>query len=417
MNKYSGIKKFYVVGLNYKKADIKTRSNFSLSQEKQKQLLSEAKSYQINSLVILSTCNRIEIIGFANHPFELISLLCKFSNGTVEEFAKVSYVYKNSDASEHVIRIATGIESQILGDYEIVGQLKDAFQTAKKAGTVNAYLERLFNIALHASKETKNKTSISSGTTSVSYAAIKYIKDTIKNYHDKNLLIYGVGEIGENTTKSSIKYLNKNNITIINRTDEKAFNLAQKLGVKVVSHKVLKNTVQEADIIIVATGAPKPTITSDLVNYNNQQLIIDLSIPRNVDIDTSYLKNKKVVDVDTLSKKVKETLEIRKKQIPLVEKIIQKYKEEFYEWLDFRRSTPAINLLKKSLEGIQKGAITTYTKKFNQTDNQQIQLITNQMVNKIVSKFATHLKENNTNANQSIQVIKQIFKIEKTTES
>src|SRR5210317_2078897 len=142
MTKNPDCKKFYVVGLNYKKADVVTRSNFSLSKEKQIQLLSEAKNINIKSVVILSTCNRIEIMGFAKHPFQLISLLCEYSKGTVEEFARVSYVYKNSDAAEHVIRIATGIESQILGDYEIVGQLKDAFNLAKEAKTVNAYLER-----------------------------------------------------------------------------------------------------------------------------------------------------------------------------------------------------------------------------------------------------------------------------------
>ena len=100
MTKNSDCKKFYVVGLNYQKADVVTRSNFSLSKENQRQLLSEAKRINLNSVVILSTCNRIEIMGFAKHPFQLISLLCKYSKGTVEEFAKVSYVYKNSDAAE-----------------------------------------------------------------------------------------------------------------------------------------------------------------------------------------------------------------------------------------------------------------------------------------------------------------------------
>ena len=177
MTRNPDCKKFYLIGLNYKKADVETRSKFSLSKDQQAALLSDAKDMGVNSVVVLSTCNRVEIMGFSKHPFELISLLCNHSNGNVEEFADVSYVYKNSEASEHVIRIATGLDSQILGDYEIVGQLKEAFGMAKKAGTLNAYLERLFNTALQASKETKNKTSISSGTTTVSYAAIQYIKN------------------------------------------------------------------------------------------------------------------------------------------------------------------------------------------------------------------------------------------------
>jgi len=410
-------KKFYVIGLNYKKADVITRSNFSLSKEKQEQLLHEAKNIDIKSVVILSTCNRIEIMGFARHPFELISLLCKYSNGTVEEFAKVSYVHKNSDAAEHLIRIATGIESQILGDYEIVGQLKDAFQLAKKAGTLNAYLERLFNVALQASKETKNKTSLSSGTTTVSYAAIQYIKDNCEAYESKNILIYGLGDIGDSTAKSSVKYLNNDNIKVINRTDSKSFKLANEIAVKATIHDNLNSELQDADIIIVATGASQPTVKTKQLFLLKKQLIIDLSVPRNVEINIESLKDKKIIDVDILSEKTKKTLENRKQQIPLAEEIIQKYKSEFYEWLMFRRSTPAINSLKQSLEAIQKDAISGYAKKHNDLNANHIEDVTSQIVNKIVSKFAMHLKENNSNANQSIQMIKQIFKIEVTSEN
>ena len=414
MNKNIESKKFYVVGLNYKKADVVTRSNFSLSKEKQEQLLLEAKMMNIKSIIILSTCNRIELIGFAEHPFQLISLLCKFSNGTVEEFAKVSYVYKNSDAAEHVIKIATGIDSQILGDYEIVSQLKGAFHLAKKAETINAYLERLFNVALQASKETKNKTSLSSGTTTVSYAAIQYIKDEFKEFSNKNILIYGLGDIGENTAKSGVKYLKSNKITLVNRTDSKAFDIANQLSVTAGKHSDLKEHIRHSDIIIVATGASSPTVKKDYFNPNKEQLIIDLSIPRNVDSQVRSIQNKKIIDVDVLSKKTKKTLENRKKQIPLAEKIIQKYKSEFYEWLHFRKSTPAINSLKKSLEIIQQDAIFVHSKKYTNLNSNHIEVVTSQIVNKIVSKFAMHLKEGNSQANQSIKVMNQIFKLEST---
>ncbi len=413
MTKNTESKKFYVVGLNYKKADVVTRSNFSLSNEKQEQLLLEAKTINIKSVVILSTCNRVEIIGFAKHPFQLISLLCKYSNGTVEEFAKVSYVYKNSEAAEHIIRIATGIESQILGDYEIVGQLKNAFNQAKKAGTINAYLERLFNMALHASKETKNKTTLSSGTTTVSYAAIQYIKDNFNDIANKNILIYGLGNIGESTAKSCVTYLNKCNITVINRTDSKALKLATEINVKAVVHANLKNEIQKSDILIVATGASKPTVNIDEFD-EKKQLIIDLSIPRNVDVHVKSLKDKKIIDVDVLSNKTKKTLENRKMQIPLAEEIIQKYKLEFYEWLHFRKSTPAINSLKKSLEVIQKDAIFVHSKKYKDLNSDHIEDVTSKIINKIVSKFAMHLKEENSQASQSIKVMNQVFKIETT---
>ena len=416
MTKNPDCKKFYLIGLNYKKADVVTRSKFSLSKDKQAELLSEAKDNGINSVVVLSTCNRIEIMGFAKHPFQLISLLCKYSEGNVEEFARVSYVFKNSEASEHVIRIATGIDSQILGDYEIVGQLKDAFGLAKKAGTLNAYLERLFNTALQASKETKNKTSISSGTTTVSYAAIQYIKDKYKEYDGRKILVYGLGDIGESTAKSCSEYLKGYEVTVINRTDAKAFELTKSLQVKARKHEELQQEIRENDIVIVATGASSPTVRESDVNVDKKQLIIDLSIPRNVDPKVSDFKDKDVIDVDMLSEKTERTLEERRKQIPLVEEIIKKHKLEFYEWLSFRKSTPAINSLKKSLESIQKDAITAHAKKLDSNEADLLEDVTSQMISKIVSKFALHLKSENTKANQSIRVMKEVFNLETTEE-
>jgi len=412
MNNYTDNKIFYEIGLNYKKADVITRSNFSISRENQEKLLIEAKTLDINSVIILSTCNRVEIIGFAKHPFQLISLLCKYSNGTVEEFAKVSYVYKNSDAVEHFIKIATGLDSQILGDYEIVGQLKDSFQLSKKIGIVNSYMERLYNMALHASKEVKNKTTLSSGTTTVSYAAVQYIKNDIKDLTGKNILIYGLGQIGESTAKSCVTYLKNSNITVINRTDIKSSNLVDEIGVNSETHENLKSEIQKSDIIIVATGAPKPTVIFNHFEQDKRQLIIDLSIPGNVDSSVKNLKNKYIVDVDVLSNKTKMTFKNRKEQIPLVEKIIDKYKTEFYEWLLFRKSTPAINSLKNSLAQIQNDAITVYSKKHQNLNVDQVEEATSYLINKIVSKFASHLKEDNSQANQSIEVMKRIFKVE-----
>ena len=400
---------FYVIGLSYKKADVSTRSSFSLTKENQINLLSEAKNLNIEGAIILSTCNRIELIGFAKHPYQLISLLCKYSNGTVDEFAKVSYVYKNKEAVEHFITIATGLDSQILGDYEIVGQLKAAFQQAKKVGTINAYLERLYNIALQASKEVKNKTTLSSGTTTVSYAAIQYVKDNIKNLTNKKILIYGLGNIGKSTAKSSVGYLH-GDITLINRDEQKAISLSEELNVKSEKHNNLAEEIQSSDVVIVATGASEPTVNANHFDNSKEQLVIDLSIPRNVNGDVKLLKNKTVIDVDVLSKKTKLTLENRKKQIPLAGNIIDKYKNEFNQWVLFRRSTPAINTLKNSLETIQKDAIFQHQKKHQNVNAEDAAEITSLIVNKIVTKFATHLKDDKTQANLSIQVMEQVFK-------
>lgn len=410
MDSQVGNYSFYVIGLSYKKADVAIRSTFSLDFENRKALLTEAKETGLPGIMVVSTCNRTEIAGFAQNPFQLISLLCKYSKGTVDEFAGVSYVYKSAEAIKHYMKIATGLDSQILGDYEIVGQLKGAFNEAKDAGTINAFLERLFNVSLHASKEVKNKTSLSSGTTTVSYAAIQYIKTQIEEYSDKSILIYGLGEIGKNTVKSCVEYLSNNNISVINRTDSKAINISKTLGVEYIPHKDLKDYARSTDILIVATGAPQSTIDETHLDPGKEQLIIDISIPSNVDTKISSWQNKEVINVDMLSEKTGKTLKERKNQIPMAEAIVESYKDEFYEWLHFRKHAPAIHSLKNALGRIKDDIIYAQQKKNPDLNIEQVDNTSSLFLNKVVSKFARYLKENPNDANDGIKVMEQIFK-------
>ena len=164
---------FYALGLSYKKADATIRGKFSLDTNAQSNLLAQAKEEGIESLIVTSTCNRTEIYGFANHPYELIKLLCDNSNGTVEEFREVAFIYKNQEAVNHMFRVGTGLDSQILGDFEIISQLKNAFVQSKELNLANSFLERLVNAVIQASKKIKTDTQISSGATSVSFASVQ----------------------------------------------------------------------------------------------------------------------------------------------------------------------------------------------------------------------------------------------------
>ncbi|HRG19291.1 MAG TPA: glutamyl-tRNA reductase, partial [Flavobacterium lutivivi] len=169
---------FYSVGLSYKKADAEIRGKFSLDTQAKKRLLEQAKSEGIESLIVTSTCNRTEIYGFAEHPFQLIKLICENSNGSVEAFQKVGFVYKNQEAINHLFRVGTGLDSQILGDFEIISQIKTSFAESRALGLINTFLDRLINAVIQASKKIKNETEISTGATSVSFASVQYI---IKN--------------------------------------------------------------------------------------------------------------------------------------------------------------------------------------------------------------------------------------------
>ena len=226
-------KHFYIIGLSYKKADADIRGHFSLTEESKQNLLEAAKLEGIDGLIVTSTCNRTEIYGFAQHPYQLIKLLCEHTHGTVEEFEKVAYVYKNKEAISHMFNVGTGLDSQILGDFEIISQLRNAFVNSKKVGVANPFLERLVNAVIQASKRIKNETRISSGATSVSFASVQYILKEVENVSNKNILLFGTGKIGRNTCENLVKHTKNNNITLINRTKDKAERIAGKFNLTV----------------------------------------------------------------------------------------------------------------------------------------------------------------------------------------
>lgn len=400
----------YNIGVSYRKADAHTRGRYSLSKPKQIELLKEAKSIGFDGIFILSTCNRTEITGFAEHPSQLIELLCKYSGGSKDEFARISYVFKSNEAVNQLFRIGTGLESQILGDYEIVGQLKLAFKLAKKYQTINAHLERLLNLVLQASKKVKNTTQLSSGTTSVSYAAVQYIIQNVPSYDQKNILVFGLGKMGKHTCKNLAQYTKNKSVCLINRTEEKAISFVKEHST--IRNSSINNLTQEiakADIFVVSTGADTPTISKQHISPEKKILILDLSMPENVDSSVNQFKNVSLVNVDELSKITLETLSTRQKEVPKAEKIIEVYKEEFNDWLHSRKLVPAINALKESLEIIKKDEINFQKKKIKNFDETQAEILTNRFIQKITTQFVKHLKEEETSVNDSIQVMSKVF--------
>ncbi|MBE7697476.1 glutamyl-tRNA reductase [Tenacibaculum finnmarkense] len=403
-------KNLYNIGVSYKKADATIRGKFSISKENQVALLEDAKQSGIDGIFVLSTCNRTEITGFAVHPFQLISLLCKYSNGAIEEFAEVSNVYKNNEAIRHLFRMGTGLDSQILGDYEIVGQLRQAFKLAKEIGTVNAYFERLLNHVMQASKRVKNETKLSSGTTSVSYAAVQYLIKNLPSYNAKNMLVFGLGKMGKHTCKNLAEYTQNKSVRLVNRTEEKAIEFVKEHpAIQNAKFENLNKEIANTDVLIVSTGAAQATIKREHVLTKNPLLILDLSMPANVSKEVADLPNVTLINVDELSKITDETLAIRQQEVPAAEKIIEIYKNEFKEWLNHRKFTPAITALKESLKTIQQDEIAFHKKKIKDFDESQAEVITSRFIQKITTQFVKHLKTEETSVSNSIEVMAKVF--------
>jgi glutamyl-tRNA reductase len=303
-------------------------------------------------MFILSTCNRTEIYGVTSDASKLIELLCAHTQGDIETFRSRAYIKNGMPAIEHLFNVSAGLDSQILGDYEIIGQIKQAVKVSKEHLRVGAFTERLVNSILQSSKTIKNQTELSGGTVSVSFSAVQFIRQNVSNLTDKSILLCGIGKIGRNTCKNLVDYLPVNNITLINRTDEKASLLARELQLKSAPYAQLRQEVKKADIIIVATNAQSPTICAKDLAGSGHKVLIDLSIPYNVEPIAASLPGITLVNVDELSKLKDKTLHKRKAEVPKAKKIIAEHINDFIEWHEMRKHVPVLKAVKTKLQEI-----------------------------------------------------------------
>lgn len=403
---------FYAIGLSYRKADATTRGTFSLDVLGIDKLLAAAKQQDIDGLLVISTCNRTELYGFAQHPFQLIKLLCDQTQGTVDAFQEVAYIYKNQEAISHLFKVGTGLDSQILGDFEIISQIKQAFYRSRKYDMANPFLERLCNAVIQASKRIKNETQLSSGATSVAFAAAQYILNYVPELSKKNLLLFGTGKIGRNTCENLIKHTDNKHITLINRTKKRAEEIAGKFQLTVKPHGELQTEIRKADVLVVATGAQLPTVSKTLIYPKKPLLILDLSVPKNVHDDVRQLKNVSLVHLDQLSQITDETLERRKQDIPKAESIIIEVQKDFLKWLETRKFAPVISALKEKLKTIKNEELNFQSKKSDDFNTEQAAIVSDRIIQKITKQFANHLKQSHIHTEDSLQLIQDIFQLE-----
>lgn len=402
---------FYAIGISYRKADAVTRGSFSLSAQAIDNLLVQAKEEGIPSLAVISTCNRTELYGFAHNSFQLIKLLCEHSQGTVEELEKIAYVYQNEAANDHLFTVGTGLDSQILGDFEIIGQLKMSFKKSKSYQMVNPYMERLINAVIQASKRIKTETDLSSGATSVSFASVLYILENFEKGSNQNITLFGTGKIGRNTCENLIKHTDNKEITLINRTKDKAERIAGKFDLVVKDYAQLEEQIAQTDILIVATGAQNPTVSKDLIFTNKPLLILDLSIPKNVNENVRELDNVKLVHLDELSKITNRTLQNRENFIPQAHQIIKEIHSEFKLWQESRRFAPTMNALKTKLSTLKEAEIKSNRTKITDFNQEQADLIADKIIQKIAGHFANHLRNEQENTEEAIELLNKVFKL------
>lgn len=346
--------RFCVAGINYQKADAATRGMFSVTASQLELIVANAKQKNITSLMVVSTCNRTEIYGYADSPMDLIDLLTEQTKGSKGEFFQFGYIKNGEPALNHLYQVAAGLDSQILGDYEILGQLKRAFELSKTQGVIGPVMDRTLNYVFQASKKIKTTTALSNGTVSVSFAAIELLK-ALPNVGDKKILIIGAGKFGANVCKNIYAYIPTVTVTIMNRTDDTAKAIAAISGANFERYANKQVAIKNNDIIIVCTNASEPTITAEHIDGAEQKLILDLSVPANVHHEIKKDNKADVIDIDEISNRILDkTLAKRRDEVPKAEAIINGYKNDFVDWLKNYHYSLHLKVWKDKLKEIDK---------------------------------------------------------------
>ncbi len=350
----------YALGVNFKTAPVEVRERLACSPEEARGLLPELKtSSGVEELCILSTCNRVEIYTFSSSEDSVELLLELFLKlKSLEEARKHIFIKKGEQAVFHVFKVASSLDSMVVGEPQIVAQFKESFRIAKGMGTTGKILNRLFEKALRASKRVRVETGISRNAVSVSYAAVELAKKIFGDLRKAKVLLVGAGEMGE-LAANYLKRLGCQ-IFITNRTYERALRLSQELGGNALRFEELEELLPTMDIVIVSTGSKSFVLTERMIkeamkrrNYE-PMFIIDISVPRNVDPAVGKIDEVFLYDIDDLKEVVESNLKDRMREAKRGEIILWDEVKKFMGWMESLRVEPLILKLKERVKDVER---------------------------------------------------------------
>ncbi|GIV43059.1 MAG: glutamyl-tRNA reductase [Bacteroidia bacterium] len=340
----------------------------------------------LNEFFILSTCNRTELYYISENHLdkELIAILCH-QKGIFEVSNYESYFtcYHNPyEVLTHLFSVAIGLESVVLGDLQVIHQVKQAYIQSNQHKLVGPFFHRMFHAIFHANKRVQNETNLKNGSASVAYAGAEICYELTQNLPQPKILVIGLGEIGGNLTENLLDNFSVSQVYISNRTIDKSLYWAQKYPVQVIPFEELVHRVQEFDIIVSAISMNEPLIIpSWLENSSRTHYFIDLGVPRTIHPDVEKLGNI-IFNIDDIQYRVNEALELRKKSIPFAKQIIEEEINALFEWSKELSISPVIQQIKDALDQIRKEELTKYMNKVDEQSMKFMEEITQSMIQK-----------------------------------
>jgi len=417
-----------VIGLNHKTAPVQIREKLAFQSEDniRKALKQLIQLEGINETVIFSTCNRVEIYIYSDNADKdsivnrVKNFLSDFHHIEIRDFENYLYIYKNKETVEHLFKVTSSLDSMILGEPQITGQVKDSYEIALSERTTSLILNHLMNRALFTAKRVRNETRIGENPVSVSYAAVGLIKKVFDELSRKTVLLVGAGEMAELALKHLIG-IGVNNIYVINRTYDRAKELAKDFNGVALPFDNLKELLTKVDIVICSTGAPNYVITFQMIKEimplrkYKPLFFIDISVPRNIDPSINEIDNVYLYNIDDLQDVVDSNLLERKKESDKALKIVKEETEKFMQWLSSLQSVPLIISIRNKAEEVRQQELEKFKARFKELSPEvlnSVDYLTQSIINKIMHSPTVALKNNCDNKEILIFAARRLFGID-----
>lgn len=394
-----------LVGINYKTTQVDDREKISFSTIKLETALPLLASYPaINECVILSTCNRVEIYASSENVDvafrSIISFLSDFHKLPKEAFVPFIYQKRCGAAVNHLFNVISSLDSMIVGEYEILGQVKTAYEKAQCMNVTKEFMNKLFQMAIVVGKKVRTDTAIGKGSISVGSVAVNLIKEIFPEDNQLNVMLVGAGVVAELTAANLVNKV-KCNITVTNRSKHKAFEFAEKYNADVVDFELKDQCYARQDVIIFSTGAEEYILRNEelsLLNFKHGEklVLIDLSVPRNIDPLLGEHEGIYLNSIDDLELIVDSSMDERTKEVLSAQEIIKEHEVKFYDWYNKQSIVPVMREIKREFNGMQTQLFETYGKELNGLTDTQREVIGKMMESysdKIIKTIMMNLKE------------------------
>ncbi len=418
------------LGLSHHTAPVEVRERHAFPAHRMGEALIALRDYPaVREAVMVATCNRLEIYAeledYETGVNQLKTFLTNFRHGDVGDMDSYMYTLLGSQAIDHLFRVSTGLDSMLIGEAEILGQVKAAYIQAQRARSLGKTLHTLFREALNAGKAARSQTAIGNESTSVATAAVDFAKAHVGTVVSKSVLVIGAGKMGALAARR-LKQEGGTEISVINRSHDRARSVVANLGVgRAIEMPGLVEALQTADIVITSTGAshfilnPGNVAEAMLARPSRPLTIIDIAVPRDVDPDVARIPGVHLVDIDALKHVVEDTLEHRREAIPLVEEIISEHTERFHEWYQSRVAVPIISSLTQKAELIRESEVERLFSRCPELSDRERMLITgtsltiiSKLLHTAVVKIRDKAVENRAEAMTHALILNELFDLQ-----